>query len=264
MRQKVSTTPFHNSNLAGHGPGALSACNQVAPATPFAANTGDVGALYYLTNHVFACATRHGVVLLDLARNKYLGLDLTDGASLAILVRGWPVQRVNAENAVDSTLDKSRMNKLVQSLLDANVLQPRPPSNFGICRSTFSLEGDLASVGDEIIASTPVRLAHIVSFLFGLLCAFFSLRFLPLSFTVGVVRKRKARAIARGYRFDAHRAAQLTFAFRRLRPYLFSAHGHCIIHALALVNFMAAYGELELPLSNRTGRGLKTADKFTG
>jgi hypothetical protein len=110
-------------------------------------------------------------------------------------------------------------------------------------RSTFSLEGDLASVGDEIVARMPVRPAHVFSFLFSLLSAFFSLRFLPFNFTVKVVHKRKARAIAKGYYFDAYRAAQLTFVFRRLRPYFFSANGHCIIHALALVNFMATYGE---------------------
>jgi hypothetical protein len=243
MRQEVSKVPLENSNLVRRGPGNQAVPNQVNETVLSAANAGHVGISYYLTSHVFACATRHGVVLLDLLRNKYLGLDLTDGASLADVVRNWPVQRINGQNAVAAALDRSRMNKLVRSLLDANVLQPFPPPDCGIRRSTFSLEGDLASVGDEIIARAPVRSTHIVSFLFSPLCALFSIRFLPLSFTVGVVYKRKARAIARGYCFDAHRAAQLTFVFRRLRPYLFSAHGHCIIHALALVNFMALYGE---------------------
>jgi hypothetical protein len=233
--------PFENSNLARRGPGYQAARNQLNETVLSAANVGHVGTSYYLTSHVFACATRHGVVMLDLLRNRYFGLDLADGASLADVVRNWPAQRVNSQNAV--ALDRSRMNNLVRSLLDANVLQTHPPSDCDIRRSTFSLEGDLASVGDEIITRAPVRSAHVVSFLFSLLCAFFSIRFLPLSFTVGIVYKRKARAIARGYCFDAHRAAQLTFVFRRLRPYLFSAHGHCIIHALALVNFMAIYGE---------------------
>lgn len=234
---------LENSNPVRRGPGYQAARNHVNDTVLSATNAGHVGTSYYLTSHVFACATRHGVVLLDLLRNRYFGLDLTDGASLADVVCNWPVQRINGQNAVAAALDRSKMNNLVQSLLDANVLQPCPPSDRGIRRSTFSLEGDLASVGDEIIVRAPVRSAHVVSFLFSLLCAFFSIRFLPLSFTVGVVHKRKARAIARGYCFDAHRAAQLTFVFRRLRPYLFSAHGHCIVHALALVNFMAIYGE---------------------
>jgi hypothetical protein len=201
------------------------------------------GASYYLTNHVFACATRHGVVLLDLLRNKYFGLDSTDGESLAGVVRDWPAKQIHGQSAPAVVLEGSRVNNLVRSLLDANVLQPCTPTSFDIGRSTFSLEGDLASVGDEIIARMPVRPAHVFSFLFSLLSAFVSLRFLPLSFTVGVVHKKKARALARGYHFDAHRAAQLTFVFRRLRPFLFSANGHCMIHALALVNFMAIYGE---------------------
>jgi len=207
------------------------------------ATTEQFCASYHLANHVFACATRHGVVMLDLHRNKYFGLDMADGASLAGVVRDWPAQRINGQNAPIVSVDRSKVNNLVQSLLDANVLQSCPPSDYGISRSTFSLKGDLASVGDEIVAETPARLGHVVSFLFSLLSASFSLRFLPLGFTVGVVHKRKARAIAKGYCFDAHRAAQFTFVFRRLRPYLFSANGHCIIHALALVNFMAIYGE---------------------
>jgi hypothetical protein len=246
--------PFENSNLARYGAKLQTAGNQVKAVAPPSTNADESSASYYLASHVFACATRRGVVLLDLLRNKYFGLDFTDGISLARVVRDWPVQRINGQNAPAAALDRSRVNTLVQSLLDANVLQPCPSSDCDIHRSTFSLEGDLVSVGDEIIARTPVRPAHVVSFLFSLLSAFVSLRFLPLSFTVGLVYKRKARAIAKGYCFDPHRAAQLTFVFRRLRPYLFSADGHCIIHALALVNFMAIHGEFpSWVLGVRTG-----------
>jgi hypothetical protein len=215
---------------------------QKAAAHP-SAKTEDIGASYYLANHVFARAIRHGVVLLDVRRNRYIGLDPTDGASLAGVVSNWPAQRITAQNTPAAALDGPRMNGLVRTLLDARVLQPFPPSDCSVRRFTFSLEGDLASVGDEIIVRTPVHVGHVVSFLFSLLCAFLSLRFLPLNFTVAMVRRKKTRASAKGYCFDAHRAAQLTFVFRRLRPYLFSADGHCIIHALTLVNFMALYGE---------------------
>jgi hypothetical protein len=223
--------------------GPQTAGGQPKTTAPPSAKGDQCGTSYYLASHVFACASPHGVVLLDLLRNKYFGLDLTDGASLAGFVSDWPAQEISGENVPGVALDRSRVNNLVRSLLDANVLQCCLPSDCDISRSTFSLQGDLASVGDEIIARTPVRLAHVVSFLFSLLSAFFSLRFLPLNFAVRVVHKRKTRAIATGYYFDPRHAAQLTYVFRRLRPYLFSASGHCMVHALALVNFMAIYGE---------------------
>jgi len=235
--------PIEKSNPARYVVGSQSAGNQVEAASLPSAKADEFSALYYLANHVFACSTRRGVVLLDLLRNKYFGIDLITGESLAGVVRDWPAKRVTGQNAPTVALDGSRVNTLVRSLLDQNVLQLSPPCDCDMSRSTFSLEGDLASVGDEIIARMPVRPAHVFFFLVSLFFAFISLRFLPLSFTVRGVHKRRVRAISKGYCFDAHRAAQLTFVFRRLRPYFFSANGHCVIHALALVNFMAIYGE---------------------
>ena len=208
-----------------------------------AANPDHAGTWYHLTDHVFACATRHGAVLLDLQRNRYYGLNLADAVSLVDVVSDWPVKRLNDLGTPRCDSDPSRSKSLVQSLLEANVLQRSLPSGCGIGRSTFRLEADLASVGDEIVAKTQVRPAHVATFLLSLLCAFVSLRFLPLNATVRAVHKRRKRAIAKGYIFDADRAAQLTFIFRRLRPYVFSANGHCMIHALSLVNFMAINGQ---------------------
>lgn len=202
-----------------------------------------VSTTYYLANHIFACATPYGAVFLDLRRNKYFALNVSDVTSLVDEVLDWPAKPSTDENASAPSVDAPRRNALVRSLLEANVLRPYQASERGIARATFPLDGELSSVGDEIIAKTQVRPAHVVSFLFSLLSAIVSLRFLSLNFTVRFVHKRKVRAIAAGYCFDPHRAAQLTCVFRRLRPYLFSANGHCMLHALALVNFLAKYGE---------------------
>ena len=254
-RDRRSKSP-ENTHLAGQGLEPQTARNPMNAAvrdveyaripahrTPSAANAGQAGTAYYLAGHIFACATPHGAVLLDLRRNKYYGLDLTDVVSLADIVLNWPAKRSSAQNVSTAALDRPRRDTLVRSLLEANILQQSPPTDRDIGRSMFSLDGELVSVGDEIIAKAPVRPAHVAAFLFSLLSAFVSLRFLRLNFTVRVVHERKARALAKGYWFDPDRAAQLTFVFRRLRPYLFSANGNCMMHALALVNFMAIYGE---------------------
>jgi Transglutaminase-like superfamily len=231
------------SKPARYGTRLLKSCDPmkstaVSPETP-----GHSGSPYYLANHIFACATLHGAVFLDLRRNRYFGLNLSDVVSLADSVSDWPAKRFPGQTVPAVPLDGPRKNALAQSLLEAKVLHLSQPSECGIGRSTFPLDGDLASVGDEIITEARVRTAHVISFLLSLLSAYVSLRFLSLSTTVRIVHGRKARAISRGYRFDSHRAAELTFIFRRLRVYLFSANGNCMLHALALVNFMAKYHE---------------------
>lgn len=203
-------------------------------------NASYPGAIYYLAAHVSACMSEQGAVLLDLRRNRYYGLPLEDALSLAPMIEGWPESHAEARR--EKSNDRSATDDLIRSLLQAGILQTSPIRSPRIGTSTL-LDGDLCSVGDEIISPTTVRFAHVICFVLSLMSALCFLRILPLSVTVRVVHGRKSRAIARGYRFDPHRAEALTFVFRRLRPYFFTANGHCMLHALALVNFLALHGE---------------------
>jgi hypothetical protein len=198
---------------------------------------------YHLADHVSACVTPHGTVLLDLRRNKYVGLTPEDAALIENAVSGWPIRQYPGRDTCTAANDGSRKDAILRSMLEVRVLQRSAPTARGAGRCTVSLDRELASVGDEIVAETKARAAHVICFLYSYLSALVFLRLLPLEFTVRVVQKRKIRATAKGYCFDPHRAAQLTFVYRRLRPYLFSADGRCMIHALSLVNFMAMYGE---------------------
>jgi hypothetical protein len=200
-------------------------------------------ALYYLTPHVFACLTRGGAVLLNLKRNKYYGLCKTDGIYLASIVFNWPTREVGDPTNQSDVPDESGKRRLVQALLDGNILQQSPPYRCDIDCSATSLDGALASIGDEIVEKASVRPTHLATFLFSLLSAAFCLRFLSLHFTVRFVSRRRTRAISTGYTFDSDRVAELIFIFRRLRPYFFVADGHCLLHALTLVNFLSVHRE---------------------
>jgi Transglutaminase-like superfamily len=199
---------------------------------------------YFLTPYVFTCDTRHGAVLLHLQRNKYFGLAMSDVIYLKKVVRNWPAPEGEAYSVSTSVaVEECSMTSLVQSLLKADVLQRTPPSRGGITCSRISLNGPLASVGDEIIRKASVRPAHFATFVFSLLSAATCLRCLPLKSTVGIVSRRKARVMSNGYGFNLEHAAELVFVFRRLRPYFFVAEGNCLLHALTLVTFLAIHRE---------------------
>jgi len=199
---------------------------------------------YFLTPYVFPCFTRHGVILLHLPRNKYYGLSKTDANFLERIVMNWPT-RSGVADAISTTVvsENCSMRCLVQSLLGVDVLQQTRPPRCDIDVSRVSLDGPLASIGDEIIQRASVRPAHLATFLFSLMSAAGCLRCLPLKSIVGFVSRRKVRAITNGYSFSLDHTAELVFLFRSLRPYFFVTEGRCLLHALTLITFLAIHGE---------------------
>jgi hypothetical protein len=183
-------------------------------------------------------------VLLHLPRNKYYGLNRADVLHLKELVTNWPATRGHLSATSTSVApEEGSMTRLIQSLLEADILRRTPPPQGGMTCSRVSLDGPLASVGDEIIQKASVRPTHIATFMFSLLSAASCLRCLPLKSTVAIVSRRKARAMSKGFGFNLEHTAELTYVFRRLRPYFFVAEGNCLLHALSLVTFLAIHGE---------------------
>lgn len=199
---------------------------------------------YFLTPYVFPCFTRHGIILLHLPRNRYYGLSKPDMNCLEKIVANWPTQDGVAGATSTSVISENcSMTRLVQSLVEVGVLQQTRPSRCDFNALQISLEGALASIGDEIIGRASVGPAHVATFSFSLMSAAGCLRCMSLKSTVGFVSRRKARAIANGYRFSLDHTAELVFIFRSLRPYFFVAEGRCLLHALTLVTFLAIHGE---------------------
>ena len=217
--------------------------NAASPTIPPEADHQFTGRLF-LAPYVYPCLTRHGAVLLHLSRNKYYAINMGDVLYLNQLVANWPASEGTASAmGTSATVEAGSVTCLIQSLLEADVLRRTPPSRGGITCSRVSLDGLLASVGDEIIRKAPVRPTHITTFIFSLLSAASCLRYLPLKSTVEGVSRRKARWMSSGYGFNLEHVAELVFVFRKLRPYFFAAEGNCLLHALTLVKFLAIYRE---------------------
>lgn len=193
---------------------------------------------YHIAAHIFVCVTGDGSVLLDLKRDKYLGLGMMETRWVASAVDEWPKpiwdeleNHPPAEGAVE---------ELLESLADAGILTRNVGDGVASARrAVFDMKKEWTSIGDELEVESKVTAAHVVNFSRAFVEARLSLALRPFEATVEKVRARKA---ARGRNFELCsplQVADMVDVFRRLRTFVFAAEGRCLLHALTLVNFLA-------------------------
>lgn len=194
--------------------------------------------------HVHVCVTGDGSVLLDLKRDKYLGLSKEDTELVATVVSAWPKPRWDCEpKRPTSPAATSRAEELCRSLAAAGLLAPGAADCIRAAEEpSHDMRREWISVGDELEVESPVTLRHVVNFAAAFLWARGSLAWRPFWTTVETTRAKKAR-----YRgnIDCNHilaVAALVDVFRQLRPFVFAAEGRCLLHALTLIRFLNQYG----------------------
>jgi Transglutaminase-like superfamily len=213
---------------------------------------------YLIPSHVHVCITGDGSVMLDLKRDKYFGLGRKDTWLLATMVDDWPspawactsAESPNPEAAkrICRSMFEEGLLVEVDTLASGRRLQQHSDacetdgvSSAGRGRLSIDMKAPLLSVGDEIEVPAAIRFRHVARFAAAYAWAFYSLRGRPLMATVAAVRVQKNQHLQSGARWELLRLAGLIDIFRRLRPYLFAAEGHCMVHALTLVRFLGSY-----------------------
>ena len=195
---------------------------------------------YSLAPFLYPARTQDGVVLLDLMRNKYLGIPGSNDALLTELVRGWPALpkgQIANRPGRNSVID---LEQQVKALLTAGVLTTLSKTVDPFPSISVSLHQDLISIGDELRPRVRITLRHVLNFLWACAFAAFSLRWRKLLVVAQSVRS--VRNTQQHAAFDCDTASEHIAVFRRLRCYVFSAKGRCLFHSLALVLFLHRYG----------------------
>jgi hypothetical protein len=199
---------------------------------------------FTVASHVHVCITGDGSVLLDLKRDKYLGLGKRDTELLATAISSWPKPQWD-RNETDPTSDAAvaHTGELCRSLAADGLLIS------GVCdgaRATgeplIDMKREWISVGDDLEVESKMTVGHVANFMVALFWTRSSLVWRPFYATVEVMRVEKARS---GYRIDPNemvKMAALVGVFRRLRPLAFVAEGRCLLHALTLTRFLNRYG----------------------
>lgn len=206
---------------------------------------------YWIAPHVHVRNTQDGCVVLDLARDKYVGLTKDESMLLAATVYEWPAAlwQVAGESRTDTS---SRSRALCESLLEDGLICESPPANACSRHAPeMDLQADWVCLGDEIELPSLVTVRDVANFVLAFVAAWASLRFGRLERTVDAIRR--SRDCARhgdssmtalqeaSEPMEILRMARAVDIFRRLRTFVFAAEGRCLLHALALIKFMGRY-----------------------
>jgi hypothetical protein len=192
---------------------------------------------YWTPHNIRAAVTPTGVVLLDLERNRYLGLGVTHAQEIAALAANWRdiSNEAHPLPALSHPVEAARRAALV----DAGLLSRNPPK-IGFVTTLVDLTVQLTSIGRQEQVVVAIRPHHIVTFIRACWWAKRVLRSRSLYSVACEVSETKRRQLA--LPSGPQRTIELTCVFRRLRPYAFTSRDRCLFHALALLRFLGHYG----------------------
>jgi hypothetical protein len=186
---------------------------------------------YALARHVFVCMQGEHVVFLDVRQDRYFALEAAITSGLGQLVSGWPVASLDSAGTSDSVLSLL-MEKGI--LIDThNDGKDAAPVDVPVCR--------IELVADTFDESPRVGLRAMFRFVRAAFIARLLLKNRSLEYVVERARVRRERRSTSPRAFDARRAHDLVARYAALRPFFFSAKDACLLDALALSEFLAAY-----------------------
>jgi hypothetical protein len=189
----------------------------------------------HLGSHVRACRIDDQVILLDLLRNKYLGIGGDQAQSLVRQVGGWPDNGDTEAGGPVSATHALTTQLLSQGLL-TNKESSRPKAVV-LGDAAYSLEQ-----GDQTMGRT-IGAARFFRFLRSVAVTSLWLRFCSLQVIAASVARRQERLRSSPSESLAfQRLRDGSAAFDRLRPFVFTAHEKCLQDSLALVTFLASEG----------------------
>ena len=198
---------------------------------------------YFLAPHVYSCVTEDHVVLLDLERDKYVGVAREQVSALAGRVKGWPlIGSGTAEAAAEGRAPGSRAEAVFSKMLAAGMLTTDP----AIGKEASPLR--MADASDALVEPglewrPRVTFVDVVRFLRASAVTALGLRLLPIRSVISGLVRRKARAAATRVPVKIDVARRATEAFIRMRPLLFGAQDACLYDSICLVRFLSYYGQ---------------------
>jgi hypothetical protein len=206
-------------------------------------NTDLCGSLRFgIPADIHVCVTAAGSVVLDVRRDKYLGLGREETEMLAEAVPGWPEPVWQRSVCRDRRARLEAVNAMCESLVADGVLERIcEAKNARVVPVLEDMRKDWISIGDELEVHGRMTLRHTVHFLASFCWARGSLAWRPFSRVVEEVRARKMCATGGIHAWNIRRLAALVDVFRGLRPLVFAAEGRCLLHALTLIRFLSYY-----------------------
>lgn len=186
-----------------------------------------------LAAHVRACENDGVVILLDLRRNKYLGIGRALSSALAPHVEGWPGRPECAVgSAPPASLEPLAGPLVAQGVLTSAVTLGQPEV-IALPEAHSSLEFERTE------SETAIGARRFGRFLHSAATTALWMRFRSLHAIATSVAARRDRL--QNANHDSREAAlEAAIAYERLRPFALTAHEKCLHDSLSLVAFLAA------------------------
>lgn len=186
---------------------------------------------YRLADHVRACCVDGQVVILDMQRDKYMGLGGAQLSALCHFVVDWPMRSDVSQSAAPST----ETNRCLKALLDQQILAgtgtPIPPAGLEQAQETLSF--DLGSTDAPSTWRDALDLGQ-AAFVVAVWMRFRCLA--EIADSVAHLRPQIHARHRSSSPVDLHAAAS---AYMRLRPFVLTAHDQCLRDSLTLIRFLA-------------------------
>lgn len=187
---------------------------------------------YWLSRHVHVCVTDDYAVLLDLRRDKYIGIGREHLPALAAAVMGWP-------QAVCGRGPAPAASALLRQMLSSKVLTTDPV--IGKEAQPPTVPRPQAMLVEADLESRPkVTARNVAQVLMAAAYARALLKFCRIETVVGRVRRRSERQRV-DTAFDFERARPLVAAFLHLRPLFFTSKDECLFDSLVLIELLARH-----------------------
>lgn len=185
---------------------------------------------YWLSPHVHVCVTDDYAVLLDLRRDKYVGIGREHMPTLAASVVGWPT---TAQSDVEP---RASAEVLLRTMLSTGMLTTDPVLGRE-ARPPVISQVQFPAIEADLEYRPPITVRNVSQVLIAAAKAKALLKWRPLETVVARVTRRKERSA--GSEFDLDAARPLVEAFLHLRPLVFTTKDECLFDSLVLVELLA-------------------------
>lgn len=185
--------------------------------------------------HVRTCTVDEQIVLLDLKRNRYMGIGDKSRQRLLAAIAGQACDAATGSDAGPTAELAALLRPLVQQGLLVPGTTASPPV-VTLPQATRSLEAheDLSAMGTGA--------ADIVRFLRVAVAARLCLRWRSLYAIANQVSSRRRRRSVEPAQAPSQTLDSAVAGFEKLRPLIFTARDQCLFDSLALIELLATRG----------------------
>lgn len=185
---------------------------------------------YRLATDVHACLSGMHVVVLDLRKNRYLAIDVSQAAQLRAAIVDWPASTSISDRRdpdVQAAVESMLREKLIVPVASGQTVS-RPETVPPAARSLFENE----------TAQPSLNAVAIARFTGAVLITRLELWLLPLRYVLRLFEQHRR---VRSSTADLATLRRLVLCFMRIRPIFFSSRGSCLFTCLALARFLRGY-----------------------